>query len=417
MNHHLSILIHNQQYEAWLKAGEAAEFLGVKRATLYAYVSRGWVASRAVGSGRQREYRRADLEEVQGRGRPGPGSDRALRWGEPVLETSITDMTPAGPVYRGIPAERLARDGISFERCAELLWTGVLPPTEVSWESQLGEAPDFDEWTGLLPAAAASASVASLLVAAEAGRDAGRFDLAPEGMLPRARRLIRLLAAGLALPGSPSQAARAWRAKSTAEAILCALGAPSDGAAQLDAGLVLLADHELNASTFAARVVASTRADIYACVQAGLAALSGPLHGAATDRVEAVLAEVGAPGQAERVVHERTRRGERIPGFGHPFYPDGDPRARQLLDLTRSSGAGSEELRTLDALVRAMERDQRPPPTVDVGLVALRAALGLPVGSAAGLFRISRCAGWVAHVLEQQAGGQLLRPRARYKEA
>ncbi|MCP3987420.1 MAG: helix-turn-helix domain-containing protein [bacterium] len=400
-----------------MPAEQAAELLGIKRATLYAYVSRGWVASRPAGLGREREYRRADLEDVRGRGRSRQRGDRALRWGEPVLETSITDMTPAGPVYRGVPAASLAEDGVSFERCAELLWTGVLPEAGVSWVDALGDAPDFGEIARWLPTGASPASVASLLVAAEGGRDAGRFEIAPEALLPRARRLIRLLAAGLALPGSPARAEQAWREESTAEAALCALGGPQSGSASLNAGLVLLADHELNASTFAARVVASTHADVYACVQGGLAALSGPLHGAVTDRVEAALAEAGAALHAERLVHERARRGERVPGFGHPFYPDGDPRAKQLFEAAFGLGPASPELQTLDALVGAMERARRPLPNVDLGLVALRAALGLPVGSAAGIFCVGRCAGWVAHVLEQQASGQLLRPRARYKGA
>ncbi len=409
-------MIINQQNKPWLSAEQAAELLGIKRATLYAYVSRGWVASRSAGPGREREYRRADLEQLRSRGRASQRGDRALRWGEPVLETSITDMTPMGPVYRGVPAASLVTDGVSFERCAELLWTGVLPAADVSWVDALGEPPDFAELARWLPADTSPASVALLLVAAAGSRDSGRFEIAPEATLPRARRLIRLLAAGLALPQSPSGAEEAWRANSVAEAVSCALGGTKGGGASLDAGLNLLADHELNASTFAARVVASTHADVYACVQAGLAALSGPLHGAATDRVEAALAEAGSPERAERLVHERARRGERIPGFGHPFYPDGDPRARLLFEAAWSLGPANQELRTLDALVGAMERARRPSPNVDVGLVGLRAALGFPAGSAAGLFCVGRCAGWVAHVLEQRASGELLRPRARYKE-
>ena len=176
-----------------------------------------------------------------------------------------------------------------------------------------------------------------------------------------------------------------------------------------------MAEHELNASTFAARVVASTRADIYGCVQAGLAALSGPLHGAASDQVEALLAEAGSAEGAEAVIHERARRGERIPGFGHPYYREGgDPRARLLVELATELGSGARELRTMNALIGAMERAGRPPANVDAGAVVLRAALGMPRGAVTGLFAVARCAGWVAHSLEQLESGQLLRPRARY---
>ncbi len=404
------------QARGWLSAEEAADLLGVKRATLYAYVSRGWVASRPAGPGREREYRRADLEGLRERGRGG-GAAGALRWGEPILESAITDMTPEGPAYRGVPVQELVERGVSFERCAELLWTSTLPPQEVSWSDALGEPPDFVELARLLPAEAPPSAVASLLVASEGVRDPGRFGVSPDIVLPRARRLLRLLAAGLALPGSPSRALRAWNATSTAGAILRALGGRTDGAASLNQALLLMADHELNASTFAARVVAGTHADVYACVQAGLAAISGPRHGAASDRVEALLAEAGTPERAERAVQERTRRGERLPGFGHPFYAEGDPRARLMFEAAWEVGERGVELRTLDALVGAMERARRPPPNVDVGLVALRASLRLPQGSAAGIIFVSRCAGWVAHTLEQYESGQLLRPRARYREA
>jgi citrate synthase len=187
------------------------------------------------------------------------------------------------------------------------------------------------------------------------------------------------------------------------------------GQRALDAALVTSADHELNASTFAVRVAASTGADLYACMAAGLAALSGPRHGGACDRIEALVAETGRPERAAEIVRERFRRGETVPGFGHPLYPDGDPRGRLLLDEARRlSGRPGPALRTLFALVEAMRRAEREAPTVDVGLVALSSALGLPGGTAAGLFAIGRTAGWIAHALEQRSAGFLLRPRARY---
>jgi citrate synthase len=236
-------------------------------------------------------------------------------------------------------------------------------------------------------------------------------------VLPRARGLIRLLAAGLALPRAPARARRAARAPRIAEVVAraFALELRAGTLAAIDALLILLADHELNASTFAARVAASTHADVYAVVQAGLATLSGPLHGATSDRFEALLAEVGAPEQAERAVQERARRGERIPGFGHAFYgAAGDARARALLELAWERGK-APEVAIANAVIGAMERARKPPPNVDSAAVALRAALGMPSGAVAGLFAVGRSAGWVAHALEQVATGHLLRPRARYK--
>jgi len=378
-------------------------------------VSRGLLRSLPARGGRARRYLRSDVEALRERGPSVRAAAGALRWGEPILESAITAMTAAGPAYRGVLAADLARGGASFEAAAELLWTGALPQDPVRWERS--ECPELELALPLLPADAPHASVLPVLVAARAAADAGRFDATPEGVLPRARGLIRLLAAGLALPRAPARARRAAKAPRIAEVVARAFAVePAERTlAAIDALLILLADHELNASTFAARVAASTHADVYAVVQAGLATLSGPLHGATSDRFEALLAEIGAPENAERVVQERARRGERIPGFGHPFYgPAGDARARVLLELAWEQSRRAPEVAAANAVIGAMERANKPPPNVDSAAVALRAALGMPAGAVAGLFAVGRTAGWVAHALEQVADGHLLRPRARY---
>lgn len=398
-----------------LDARDAAELLGVKVETLYAYVSRGLLSSRESGRGRARRYRRADLEALRrARGRRATAAG-ALRWGEPVLATAISQLTPQGPAYRGLLATRLAEEATPFESVAELLWSGALPKTTPRWPA-LAPLPELEALERVVPPGAPSASWNPLLVGALAARDPGRYDARPEALLPRARQIVRALVLGLALPHDPSRAAAAAEAPTIAGAVAQALGVRAGAATRraIDACLVLMAEHELNASTFAARVVASTRADVYGCVQAGLAALSGPLHGAASDQVEALLAEAGSPEGAEAVLHERARRGERIPGFGHPYYREGDPRTRVLIELATELGRGSRELRTANALIGAMERAGRPPANVDAGAVALRAALGMPRGAATGLFAVARSAGWVAHALEQLQTGHLLRPRARY---
>jgi citrate synthase len=182
----------------------------------------------------------------------------------------------------------------------------------------------------------------------------------------------------------------------------------------VDRALVVSADHELNASAFAVRVAASAGADLYACVCAGLAALSGPRHGGSCDRVEALVAEAGREARAAAVVRGRMRRGEAIAGFGHPLYPGGDPRAEVLLETARDLAPRAPALATVAALIDAMRDAGREPPTIDVGLVAIAAVLDLPPGSAAGLFAVGRSAGWIAHALEQREAGFLLRPRARY---
>src|SRR5262245_30653362 len=406
----------NDQQQADLSAREAAALLGVKLPTLYAYVSRGLLRSLPGRSGRARRYLRSDVEALRERGPSLRAAAGALRWGEPILESAITAMTPAGPAYPGGLAVVLARSGVAFEAAAELLWSGALPEAAAPWPAP--PLPELDGVLPLLPAVAPHASVFPVLVAACAAGDAGRFDTAPAAVLPRARVLIRLLAAGLALPRAPARARRAARAPRIAEVVAraYALDAAPETLSAIDGLLILLADHELNASTFAARIAASTHADVYAVVQAGLATLSGPLHGATSDRFEALLAEIGAPEQAERVVQDRARRGERIPGFGHPFYgAAGDARARVLLELAWDVGRGAQEVAFANAVIGAMERASKPPPNVDSAAVALRAALGMPPGAVAGLFAVGRAAGWVAHALEQVATGHLLRPRARYR--
>jgi citrate synthase len=170
--------------------------------------------------------------------------------------------------------------------------------------------------------------------------------------------------------------------------------------------LVLLADHELNASTFAVRVAASTGASLSASVLAGLAALSGPRHGAHYLRVRAFLDEAEVLG-VRATVRRRLQQGVAIPGFGHPLYADGDPRARALLARIALSGLEAEA-------VAAVDEAAGVPPNVDFALCALTRAAGLPPEAPFGLFAVGRCAGWIAHALEQHGAGALIRPRARY---
>jgi len=403
------------QPSQFLEAKAAAKLLGVELRTLYAYASRGLVRSVRGARGLKRLYAVEDLERLKARSgaRAGHGAvaASALRWGEPVLDSAITQITPRGPAYRGRLATELAAAGVRFENVAELLWSGYLPSEPIVWPrpalplAQLGK---------LVAAGSRPLDVMQLLVPLAGLADPNRGDGRPDAIVARCRQLVPLLAAALAWSAGAAQFTRALAAPSVAEIATRALGLDDEHAPILETVLVVLADHELNASSFAARVVASTDADPYACFSAALAAVSGPRHGTATEALARYADDIGSPERAVRVVRELRARGEAPPGFGHPLYPGGDPRAPPLLAAARTST--NKRARTILAIADtiAAEKKNRLHPSVDVGLSALVASLGVSPAAGAGLFAVARSAGWLAHVLEQRAAGYLLRPRARY---
>jgi len=396
---------------AWLNSREASERLGVKLATLYAYASRGLITSLPGERPHARLYAKEDVERLRtrhvARSGHGPVAASALRFGEPVLETRISDVGPEGPRYRGQSAIQLCREGVSFERVAELLWTSSLPDAAGPVASLSYEpARLWPLFTGR-----ASLPKMAFMLAALALTDRHRHAASDEAEFARARALFHCLARA-----TSARAPRRPAERRVAGTLLAALRVPPKNnlVAAVDRALVLCAEHELNASTFAARVAASAGADLYACLGAAVNTLSGSAHGGMCDRVEALIASTGSRARAGRTVNEWLARGEMLPGFGHPLYPKGDPRATVLLELAEAHGARSERAKTAFALLDAMKRGGHPPPTLDAGLVALCACLDLPAGSASSIFAVGRSAGWVAHALEQRAAGYLLRPRALY---
>jgi citrate synthase len=246
--------------------------------------------------------------------------------------------------------------------------------------------------------------------------EGGRISLQPEVELTRARVLIRQLAACIGLPFGAERAAAAAKQESISHSIYFALmgHAPSVPQAKaLERALVVLADHELNASTFAARVAAGVGAGLHACVTAALSTLSGIRHGGAADRAEA-MAEQALLRGARAVVQERLAFKDSLPGFDAGAYPLGDPRTSPLMDSAADLSPKDTRLKTLDELRKVVREDTGAHAAVDFGLVAVSWALALPQGSPSVLFALARTAGWVAHVLEQRAAGTTIRPRARY---
>lgn len=403
-----------------LSAAEAAALLGVKKATLYTYVSRGWI--HAVGSGRSRRYASADVELLRTRAAAAGGhaaaASSALDWGAPILESAITSIDVDGPNYRGEPAMTLAERDTPFEAVAELLWNGTLPTVPAPFAAPtLGLDPAA--LAALLPEGGLPSAVLPVVVSALGARDPLRHGLSVPAEQACARILVRRMAAWLAVGTGPrstweERAHAALAAPSIAAAVTAALGGPASAIRWVNRALVCLADHELNASTFAARVAAGTGADPYAVVTAALATWSGPRHGGASEQVEHLLRAVDDPPSARRVVAERLRTGAGVPGFGQRLYPDGDPRAERLMADAAELGGCTPGWQGLQEIVRVMAEAGHPRPNVDLGLVGLCVAAGLPAGAPSALFAIGRTAGWLAHAWEQRATGRLLRPRARY---
>ena len=378
------------KHSDWIAAEEARDRLRIRPQTLYAYVSRGRVQVRADPADPRRSlYRAADIAALaQRKSRSRKVSDvaaGAIAWGEPVLASAITTVAGGRLFYRGRDAIRLAETE-TLESVARLLRGGHGAALKRTARPAPPEHPDMR-------------TRAYLALAARAGADPparGRHALV---LAVEAATLLDVLTDAIAsetLGGAiHNRLALAW-----------GLGPGGPGAELIRRILVLVADHELNASAFAARVAASTGASLSASALAGLATLSGPRHGGATAAVRTFAAEATQLGPRQAIAN-RLMEDRLLPGFGHMLYPDGDPRAAALMErftVPPDLRALQEAVKTVTGLA----------PNVDFTLVAGCQALKLPPDAAFALFAVARCAGWIAHAIEQGQADTLIRPRARY---
>jgi len=429
-----------------MTAAEAAAELGVKLGTLYAYVSRGWLKSYRRKVGRQALYRRAEVEALRGVGTP----ERGLRahslpdassWvtiaqpptegsssGVIVAESAVSSIIDGALAYRGYPIEELVGRA-SFEEICLLLWNGerpalsevarlrdeivatALPLSAAAVLAAVGnEAPPLFRLAAMITALAA----AEKGLATPSGIDQARVIV---GSLPLAfaanAGLASRLAARAARNGKRYDGGIAGRMIELFNHGECA-EADCDA---LDRVLVACAEHELNASTFAARVVASTGAGLNACVLAALCSLSGPIHGGACDRIESMLAQIEAGTRVDRCVVAFQEKHSLPPGFGHGIYPKGDPRAVLLkkVAMAVSRRRGQKLMETAAAIEQTVWKRQRLRPNLDFYLTVCVRLLGFPRGMPAAIFALGRSAGWIAHSLEQYADNRLIRPRMRYR--
>ena len=393
----------------YLSAREAAAELGVSLPTLYAYVSRGMVRSEAAGgSRRSRRYHGEDvrrLRERKERWRDPEGAvEGALRWGAPMLESGITLVADGRIYYRGWDLLELSRSR-SIEEVAALIWTGELTGDVAGIFGPAAPAGRSVLEGDSIARPATLERIQSLLPPA-AAEDSAAYDLRPGAVAKTGARILRLMAVSLA---------GGIEGKSIADVLRWGWASDKAESRRLfDAALILCADHELPVSTFAVRCVASSGATSYAAVNAGLCAMQGVKHGGQIELAEKLLQEVEASGDARGVLAGRLRRGESVPGFGHQLYPAGDPRGAELIRLSKSASPGSAAVQaSADTCEAALEvLGERS--TLDLGLVTLARALGLPPGGALALFALGRTVGWIGHAIEQYGSDTLIRPRARY---
>ena len=402
----------------YLTAAEAARRLGVKPATLYAYVSRGVLSRVRAPDGRTSLFGAEEIEQLARRGRP----RRPAGVADITVESAITEITGDSLRFRGLDATRLAVSR-TFEEVAELLWTGEFPSGRESgpepWRARSAALAAGRAAQAALPAGTLPLERLQVIVPAMATTDPLRLQLDRPAVIAAGRNIIAgmvdCLASGVTTDPDESVAGRLWSSLCPANGPGHGQGRPVPGLMRaLSAALVLLADHELAASTLAARAAASVRADPYAVVGTGLGAMSGALHGGASLGAETLMAAASGPEDVPRVVAELLRRGEKVPGFGHFVYRGGDPRAILLLELVRRVAPKSRQLAVADAVFAEVRHKSLPEPNIDFAIATLVRVAGMVRGAGEAIFAVARTAGWIAHALEAYSGPGPLRPRAVY---
>lgn len=402
----------------WIGAAEAAQRLGVKQATLYAYVSRGMLARRRGEDGRSSLFDADEVTRLTAKGQP----RRAAGTGDFVIESSLTEVADGRFRYRGLEVTKLAL-WRPFEEVAGWLWTGALGKDGATqpWQATPEALAAGTGAQAALPDGTLPLERLRVIVPAMAATDLLRLHLDPPAVVAAGRNIIVGMIDCLPDP-SPGASASASGPSRLAEGgiagrfwyRICPKRPDPGLLGALRAAMALLADHELAASTFAARMAASVRADPYAVVSTGLGALgSNRQCGGASLGAETMLAAIRDPADAVRAVGDLLRRGERIPGFGGSGG-ESDPRAKALLDLVKKAAPRSARYAVAAAVLDETRRRALPEPNVDFALAALVNVAGMITGAGEAIFAVARTAGWIAHAMEEYAKNVPLRPRTVY---
>lgn len=373
---------------SWISLTETCRVLGVQPQTVYAYVSRSKLEVMPDPKDSRRSlYRAEDVAALAKRKQDGRKSEtvatNALFGAEPSIPTALTTFFRGRPYYCGHDVVKLGQTA-TLEDVAALLWSSKRP-VDFSGAPSIGTA--------------TSGRVAAFTVLAR---------LAATGHSTRGRLMRVLHDESQSLVGQLGNSFGAAPIKRQPLHVRFAQGwdQKADVAELIRTAMVLLADHELTSSAFAARIAASTGASLPACLMAGLATLSGPLHGDASGRAHALFEEVQRSGE-DKVIDQHLSAALPLAGFGHQIYPDGDPRAAALLALFNPPEVIARFIKKVTSLTGLM-------PNIDAALAALVARYRLPSDAAFGLFATARSVGLLAHSMEQLSVMQVIRPRGRY---
>lgn len=387
----------------YLTAHEVADILEISLPTVYSYVSRGLLSSEPVaGDHRIKRYRRRDVEQLlqrkEAQRRPEDFAKTTLHWGMPVLDSELTNIKQGRLFYRGYEAVELAKT-VTLEEVAGLLWMDELDGRFFELDSRLQLPTELWQWRHM-PAYTRM----QLMMPLAATQDRTAEVLNPEQIPLTGVRIMRLLTGAVTFHIAHN---------ATADNLASVWTPIEPGYRRaLNAAMILCVDHGLNASSFAARIAAGAHATPYAVVSAGLATLAGKRHGRMSELVRQFITTSQQECDLHTVVEQRLDRGEAIPGFGHPLYPNGDPRAAMLIELaTEINSQNTAHHRQLQQTVLQVTGLL---PSLDWGLVMLSDALGLPEDAPLLLFALGRTVGWLGHALEQFESGGFIRPTANY---
>ena len=401
----------------YMTAQEAADELGVKIGTIYAYVSRGLIRSQAAAEGqRNRLYSREDVNRLlirrQMRINLDPTNVDVLHYAAPVLESCISLIEDGQLYYCGMPIEEVSAM-LAAEELAALVWTGDAAnagelfdhrrhPSAKKYRKMLLDL-DIDRSNVL------SVPTFQIVLPLAMADDPIAYDMRSDSIALSGARILRLLT---------SVASGDVREDISLAEMLQRSWQPHDEASMhfFNTVLIICADHQVKLATFAARVVAALGATPYSVINAGITSLSGPQQGGYTETVEAFLDEVKTSENAVSVISARMRRSESfpVPGFHNPLYPEGDPRARLVLSALSEEYPDAPTVILARSIQEAVYEMRGDYPKIEFALAIFRRHFDLPPSSTLGIFALGRIIGWIGHAIKQYGSNQTIQPRIRY---